>query len=63
MLASDEILVHVYINVTDSEYKSMGGHLLESSIVDAMAFVTIIEMKNGHDSEGCTRLDSLIPAS
>ena len=48
----DETLVHGHIDVTDSEYKSIGGHLLEGSIVDAMAFVTIIELKNGHDSEG-----------
>jgi predicted DNA-binding protein with PD1-like motif len=47
----DETLVHGHIDVTDSEFKSMGGHLLEGSIVDAMAFVTIIELKNGHDSE------------
>ena len=47
----EEILAHGHIDVTNSEYQSMGGHLLEGSIVDAMAFVTIIEMKNGHDSE------------
>jgi predicted DNA-binding protein with PD1-like motif len=47
----EETLAHGHIDVTDSEYKSMGGHLLEGSIVDAMAFVTILELKNGYDSE------------
>ena len=47
----EQTLAHGHIDVTDSDYKSMGGHLLEGSIVDAMAFVTIIEMKNGQDSE------------
>ncbi|MHA2394934.1 MAG: PPC domain-containing DNA-binding protein [Promethearchaeota archaeon] len=47
----EETVVHGHIDVTDSEFKSMGGHLLEGSIVDAMAFVSIIEIENGNLSE------------
>jgi hypothetical protein len=37
-------VVHGHIDITDSEFKSRGGHLLEGSLVDAMAFVTIFEI-------------------
>jgi len=40
-----ETLVHGHIDVTDSEFRSRGGHLLEGSVVDAMAFVVIIELE------------------
>jgi len=43
--------VHGHIDVTDSEFKSRGGHLLEGSIVDAMAFVTIFEVKDVDPSQ------------
>ena len=46
-----EVKVHGHIDVTDSEFKSKGGHLLEDSIVDAMAFLTIFEMKNADLSQ------------
>jgi hypothetical protein len=41
-----EVAVHGHIDVTDSEFKSRGGHLLEGSLVDAMAFVTVFEVKD-----------------
>ena len=37
--------VHGHIDVTDDEFRSRGGHLLEGSIVDAMVFVTIFELE------------------
>jgi predicted DNA-binding protein with PD1-like motif len=37
-------IVHGHIDVTDSEYKSYGGHLLEGSIIDVMGFVAIFEL-------------------
>jgi predicted DNA-binding protein with PD1-like motif len=40
----NETRVHGHIDVTDAEYRSQGGHLLEGSIVDAMAFVVIFEL-------------------
>jgi len=40
-----ETRVHGHIDVTDSEFRSQGGHLLEGSIVDAMAFVVIFELE------------------
>jgi uncharacterized protein len=43
--------VHGHIDVTDSEFKSRGGHLLEGSIVDAMAFLSICEMKGADPSQ------------
>ena len=46
-----EAKVHGHIDVTDSEFKSQGGHLLEGSIIDAMAFLTIFEMKSANLSQ------------
>ncbi|MEE8569930.1 MAG: PPC domain-containing DNA-binding protein [Candidatus Bathyarchaeia archaeon] len=43
--------VHGHIDVTDSEFRSQGGHLLEGSIVDAMAFVVIFELVGADISE------------
>lgn len=42
----DETTVHGHIDVTDDRFMSHGGHLLEGSYVDAMAFVTIFEVLN-----------------
>jgi predicted DNA-binding protein with PD1-like motif len=42
----DETFVHGHIDVTDNNFISHGGHLLEGSYVDAMAFVTILEVLN-----------------
>ncbi len=40
----NETIVHGHIDVTDDKYESHGGHLLEGSFVDAMAFITILEV-------------------
>ena len=40
----NEIIVHGHIDVTDEKFESHGGHLLEGSFVDAMAFITILEV-------------------
>lgn len=40
-----ETRVHGHIDVTDSKFKSQGGHLLEGSIVDAMVFVVIFGLE------------------
>lgn len=40
-----ETTVHGHIDVTDSKFRSQGGHLLEGSIVDAMAFAVIFELE------------------
>jgi hypothetical protein len=45
-----EVVVHGHIDVTDSEFRSRGGHLLEGSLVDAMAFLTIFEVKDADPS-------------
>jgi predicted DNA-binding protein with PD1-like motif len=37
-------MVHGRIDVTDEEYRSFGGHLLEGSIIDALGFVPIFEL-------------------
>jgi len=47
----DETRVHGHIDVTDAEFRSQGGHLLEGSIVDAMAFVAIFELVGADLSE------------
>lgn len=45
-----ETRVHGHIDVTDSEFRSRGGHLLEGSMVDAMAFVAIFELEGADPS-------------
>jgi predicted DNA-binding protein with PD1-like motif len=50
-LSEGEIRVHGHIDVTDSEFNSRVGHLLEDSIVDAMAFLTIFEVENADPSQ------------
>jgi len=47
----NETRVHGHIDVTDSDFRSQGGHLLEGSIVDAMAFVVIFELEGVDISE------------
>jgi predicted DNA-binding protein with PD1-like motif len=47
----DETRVHGHLDVTDAKYRSQGGHLLEGSIVDAMAFVAIFELEGADLSE------------
>ena len=37
-------MVHGHIDVTDEGYRSFGGHLLEGSIIDAIAYVAIFEL-------------------
>jgi predicted DNA-binding protein with PD1-like motif len=39
-----KVRVHAHIDVTDAEYRSYGGHLLEGSLIDRMGFVAIFEM-------------------
>jgi hypothetical protein len=40
----EKTIVHGHIDVTDEEYRSYGGHLLEGSIIDRMGFVAIFEL-------------------
>jgi len=42
--AGEKTIVHGHLDVTDEEYKSYGGHLLEGSIIDRMGFVAIFEL-------------------
>ena len=46
-----ETRVHAHVDVTDSDFKSQGGHLLEGSIVDAMVFAVIFELEGADPSE------------
>lgn len=43
--------VHGHIDVTDSGFKSQGGHLLRGSTVDAMVFVVIFELEGADPSK------------
>jgi len=40
----EKTVAHGHIDVTDEEYKSYGGHLLEGSIVDRLGFIAIFEL-------------------
>jgi len=40
----EKTIVHGHIDVTDSDYRSYGGHLLEGSVIDRMGFVAIFEL-------------------
>ena len=47
----NETIVHAHIDVTDSEFKSQGGHLGEGSLVDARAFLVVFELEGADPSK------------
>jgi len=47
----NETIVHAHVDVTDSEFKSQGGHLMEGSTVDARAFLVIFELEGADPSK------------